>query len=611
MKGVVDRVVRAHPLALDVSASFALSCVLTLALLSESITSLDSPVDGGDALSHYATGFFGRADDRFGYPFGMHPFAYFPNTDLTQRLIATAIHALTGDRILSVNLVWVLSFPLTAVAAWWVLRLAGSGRLLAISLSASFAFVPYHILRGTDHIYLAAMWSVPLAVGLSLLTGHGRIPLLLERGRRGQVTCLTLCLLIAWSGIYYAFFAGLLLVIALGWLFSQGASRRTLAQSAIPLAIVFGAVMTVMLGAAIANAIDPPSSLVASRQPSESALYAGNLAFALSPSPLTDVPIVANRAARFQPYVQPGLEGHGYGQFGTVVTTLSALVLVMGLLMRRRRWQSWQSGDQDREPGSGLYLALLCACLLFFVPWGLNFSFALLATPEIRSWDRLLPVILLLLMLGAVSVLRDQFKAISRTWRVIVAATILLLTVMEGVTPYVSLLEHRYQAGGQRVHWGSDYAALVNRSTPERCGVLQLPYVPFPEKAERLGRMEDYEHFLVALTNPDKQWSYGGVKYTTASHWAHRLSDNLTDASVDALVEGGFCGIHLDVSGYTRAAARELSASLHDQLGPPVAVGHGGRWQFYKLPVGDSAPRDVRDRKTLSPATSRLFYPSE
>ena len=39
--------------------------------------------------------------------------------------------------------------------------------------------------------------------------------------------------------------------------------------------------------------------------------------------------------------------------------------------------------------------------MLFFVPWGLNYLFADLVTTQIRAWNRLLPFLLLLFILGA------------------------------------------------------------------------------------------------------------------------------------------------------------------------------------------------------------------
>jgi hypothetical protein len=133
--------------------------------------------------------------------------------------------------------------------------------------------------------------------------------------------------------------------------------------------------------------------------------------------------------------------------------------------------------------------------------------------------------------------------------------------------------------------------------------------VPFPEKEIPIGTMDDYQHFLVALTNPDKYWSYGAVKYTRRSAWAARLSDHVSQADVQALHEGGFCGIHVDTTGYLLGDNALAVRRLRALLGPPVVEGNRGDWEFYRL-AGSGPVRDAKDRASLSTATRRFFYPA-
>jgi hypothetical protein len=217
-------------------------------------------------------------------------------------------------------------------------------------------------------------------------------------------------------------------------------------------------------------------------------------------------------------------------------------------------------------------------------------------------------MILLLLMTGAVSVVRALVRNPRPAWGVATAVTIVALTVLDGVTPYAGTIAFQFREGDDRLRAARAYGDRVNAAVPATCGVLQLPYVPFPEKAAAVSTMEDYEHFFVALANPGKQWSYGGVKYTAASHWAANLADDLTQESVASLVEGGFCGVHLDRTGYSAPGAAAAEASLDRLLGPPAAQGGMGRWLFYVLPT-DGRQHDVRDRQSLSPRAERFFYP--
>ena len=60
------------------------------------------------------------------------------------------------------------TFPLAALTAFLVLRRLGVGPPGAFAASVLFALLPYHFLRGEDHLFLAAYWAVPLGCFLVL-----------------------------------------------------------------------------------------------------------------------------------------------------------------------------------------------------------------------------------------------------------------------------------------------------------------------------------------------------------------------------------------------------------------------------------------------------------
>ena len=123
----------------------------------------------------------------------------------------------------------------------------------------------------------------------------------------------------------------------------------------------------------------------------------------------------------------------------------------------------------------------------------------------------------------------------------------------------------------------------MNAAIPEDCGVLQLPYMAYPEHGRERG-INDYDHFWTSITNPGKQWSYGAVKYTDASTWAAQLPQVPTDEQVALLRGAGFCAIHLDTRGYvSEALAPIVQADLAARFGAPVATGFDGAWQLYAV----------------------------
>jgi hypothetical protein len=258
----------------------------------------------------------------------------------------------------------------------------------------------------------------------------------------------------------------------------------------------------------------------------------------------------------------------------------------------------------------GIVGVLLGVSFVFFVPWSANLLFAIGISPGIRSWDRLLPSLLLLVLVGALAVVRDLGVPWTGRGPVMISLVLFAFILLDEIAPYPSLVRSATRFGSEWRADGEQYAASINAIIPADCGILQLPYVPFPEKGVPIGNMNDYQHFLVTLTNPDKEWSYGGVKFTRSSAWAEEMPRLITRAEVRALAEGGFCGVHVDLTGYDLGARAPAIIRLRSLLGQPSVTGRDGEWEFYRLPTG-VAVHDVHDRGSLSRDARSLFYPRE
>ena len=146
------------------------------------------PLGGGDLLPAYAAARvwsqgapFGNAS--LGFPFGMD-MRYYPTADVVQNLVAGLGTWLTGNPFLGLNTVFAASFPVTALAALWVFRIAGLGSPIRLVAAVALTFVPYHWYR-LEHVHLGTMYSAVLGVGLALLVGNGTV----ERHSRERSSC--------------------------------------------------------------------------------------------------------------------------------------------------------------------------------------------------------------------------------------------------------------------------------------------------------------------------------------------------------------------------------------------------------------------------------------
>jgi len=608
---------RAH--LVDAMATTSAAVVLLGVMLRGLVDDLGQPMGRVDVIGNAAGISMHWTIPQFGFPFGMKFVPYFPTMELTQTGLATALLHLTGNAFLAQNLVWVLSFPITAVAALWVFKLLAAPRPLAVALALAATFIPYHVVRAFYHPWLSTMWPAVLGVGLCLLVGTGRSPrvrgvkLRSRDGARLASTTLV-CVLVAYGGIYYAFFTVVLLAVTLAWRALNANDRSGLGplriRDAYPVGVVLLAVTMALFCTSLANSHDPPTRPVAARTPVDSGYFAGNLTFALSPSPLTWVPVARQVTQPLDHAVNPEIEGSTYGQFGSMAATLALGVLAVGLVVRRRRRNRDGSPSGTSTTPTSLLLTLLVVAIALFVPEAAGYAFASYVTPAIRSWDRMLPMLLTILLAAAVALV-SELATPPRRWLVpAVAAVLILLTLFDGVLPYHALVRRQLSQGAAATATGKAYASAVNDVDTEKCGVLELPFMPFPE-APPTGQLPDYSHFVIAMTNPDKLWSYGAVKYTSAGLWQMRLGNDMTPAAVDALREVGFCGVHLDLRGLDRSDVTPTVESITALLGPPAATGHRGDWLYFRISGGAANVGAIDDPEILSASTRDFFFSRE
>lgn len=583
-------------IAVEASISAALALVLSLIVFAPLLGSLDVAWAGGDMLSTYvnsaAWGGFSYAEmTQFGFPLGME-LDYFPGIDITENTFAWVVNGLAGTTFLGVNLLVIVSFPLVAALAYLVVRMTGLQGPLAIALAVAFTFVPYHWGRALGHTYLSTLYSAAVGLALVLLVSSGLFGRLMRQGSRRRralaiAVVALMCVVVAWTGVYYVAFTLILGVFALLWRFAQRARWSELAADAVPFVATATLALIGFLPAWLTLRSDPPMSPLGERMVSESFTNAGSLVMAILPAPESSLPRMGyyNEAVLTAFADAPFGESTAITNFGSWVTALALLVFLAALAIRARRPRS-SSAPRD-DIGLGLIAYLTVVVVLFFVPWGLNYLFADLVTTQIRAWNRLLPFLLLLFILGAAVAVRRTRLATSWALALPIALVLLGLTAIDSVYPYRAAYAGSVAEAREATEAGRAYASAVNAAIPGKCGVLQLPHMAYPENGRTQG-VNDYDHFFTAITNEGKEWSYGSVKSTDAGVWAAQLPQVPSANQVARLREAGFCAIHVDSRGFTDDELPGVVGELERRYGAPAATGFDGEWLLYS--IGDPAP---------------------
>lgn len=577
---------------IEVTATAVISFAMSMIVFWPNLKNINVPWSGGDMTATYVNAEAWNwtqysVTSHWGFPFGMN-LNYFPGLDITQNTFARLVSVITGQPYIGINLLLILSFPLVAVMAYVAIRLMGLRGYVAIALAIAFTFIPWHLGRALGHLYLATLYGAVAGVILALLVGSGRMQGWLKtedkKQRRKYIAILIILVITAtWSAIYYAFFTGMMLVAAVIWRIAQGDRPKRIFAGALPLIGVWIFAIIGLLPSLINRAANPDVVNLGQRDPMDSVKYGGDLAISVIPAPYNPMLSGYNNWIGGIFSQAPAEEQNLVTNYGTWITTACLIIFLVGLVLysRKRALNVPTNIDKTPRPPLTFIAYLLVLMTLFFTPWSLNFLLVNFVISQIRDWNRLLPLMLLLFILGAAGTIAGKQWTKREIIAIPVAALIIFITIMDSVIPWKPLYDE-VAKGGRAIHdQAQHYAVAVNKAIPEDCGVFQLPIMIYPENGIAAPDLNDYEHFTVGLLNNEKSWSYGGMRDTDASLWQLDYTNGISGFQVQDLKDKGFCAVHLDTRGFEDPQAVETQ--LTTLFGDPVVTDLDGRWQLYKI----------------------------
>jgi phosphoglycerol transferase len=500
-------------------------------------------------------------------------------------LLIKGIGLLSGDAVVVTNLYYFASFALVALSAFFVARALGTSRRAGFVVAMLYTFLPYHFLRGTGHLQLAAYFSVPIACLLVVRVWTDDPPFFrrvdgrmrLEWKEWRTLWYVVGALVIASSGLYYAAFCLTLLVAVALLRLAVGRNWTTGASALLLCAVIGGGVLVNTAPSILYRLEHGRNTEVIDRTVQESDIYALRPIQLLSPTP-------GHRVEQLDQIAAEVLSARNYSDatpfLGLVGAAgfLGLMILLLGLGGRTRRG--------ERAPPLLLRLAALTAlATLIGVTGGLSWIIGLAGLTEIRAWNRI-SVFIAFFALLAVAIWLDRFVAWLPRFRwkalAVSAGTLLLvaLAVLDQTNSFI-IPDSRVFAA----EWDSDddFVQAIERRLGPGDAVFQLPYLPFPEGALDLPPygMEDYDPFRGYLHSDDLRWSYGAMRGREGD-WQAQVVELGTKEMLDAVAAVGFRGLWVDRLGYPEEGAA-VEDDLRDLLGEAPIVSPDERFVFFDL----------------------------
>ncbi|HEV3128150.1 MAG TPA: hypothetical protein VGY32_04165 [Solirubrobacteraceae bacterium] len=530
-----------------------------------------------------------------GAPFGQQLFDYPQSADNLNFLIIRGL-TLVAKPAVVLNLFYLLTYPLDALAAFWATRRLGASRSAAVVCAVLFALLPYHLFRGDGHLFLSAYYALPLAAYLFVTILRGQA-LFERRGppargplvwvSRRTVETVVLCAVIASGGLYYAVFSLTLVAAAVLIALLARRSRRAVVSAAAAW-ILIAAVLTLNLAPTISYQAHHGGNAVVSRAASAGDDLALSVSNLILPSRDDRIKPLRSLTRRYdaitprQTYCEQCHEAMGLvGDVGFIwlgVVALGALVGVP-LLVRRR-------------PIYGYAAAGVGVCLAVGVTGGVSSLVRVFVTADIRAWNRISVLIAFFSLLASGLLLDALRRRISPGRRTVafalIAAGVLAFGAIDQTNPFGLVPYH-----DDAVVYHSDQVFFANVQTvlPRGASVLELPYVPFPEGYQPYREPGqtvpyapavslEYDQARGFINASALRFSYGAMKGRRVD-WQSQLAAKPVGLAVTGAAAAGFQGLVVNLWGYPDQL--ELTRALRDVVGEPPFPSPFGDLLFYDL----------------------------
>jgi phosphoglycerol transferase len=466
----------------------------------------------------------------------------------------------TADPSLVMNIFFVLTFPVTAVVTYFVLRRLAVGPEVALVVALLYTLTPYHFMRGEVHLFLAAYYVVPIGayLALSVLDGRLRIGL----GTAGLAALVA----VASGSFYYSAFTVLLVAVAVVLRFLVSRDRRALLAGGFVVGVILAVSLVQLAPTIVYRVANGTNEEVAKRYWFESENYSLRLTQLLLPVDGHRIDALASRKAEYTEQI-PQNEGRA-ATLGVIGSVGFLWLLAVALLAVVGAWPEVIS----RYRGIA---ALTLAAVLVGTTGGLSTLLAV-AWPQIRAWNRLSIFIAFFALLAVALLLESLRPRLPAVGFGALLAGLLVLGALDQTSSFF-IPPH----AGLAVDYGADQSwyRSVERGLPERASVVQLPHEPFPEPP--LGSRPLYEPAKGYLHTSDLRWSWGAMR-GRPDDWSGRYATRPAAELVPAAREAGFAAISVDRLAYLDGGVA-VEADLRTVLGVEPERSPDGRYLIWRL----------------------------
>ncbi|MGC3959354.1 MAG: hypothetical protein QM813_15845 [Verrucomicrobiota bacterium] len=437
------------------------------------------------------------------------------------------------------NLAVLLAFISNALAFYAVCRLCRFRWEWAFVGAVLFAFAYLHATRLLHHVTHTYSYTIPFAIFVAWLVGFSRRVELWDK--RFWICMVTSALMSVSNPYHLNMFAQMICLSLLVQLITQ---RRK-----VNLQIGFVSLALVAIGFFLIN-LDTFSYgwQHGKNYPALGRSYYETELFALKPIELVTPPTSHKIAAMAN---LGGTYMRDAWLRGEVFSPYLGIVCIAGFVWMFAEALFWLA-RRSRTPGRlPAYAPQVFWVFVYSVVGGLNCFIALQGIPLFRGSNRYSIFISALVLLFMVSRLTVLSRRWSQGWRLVVAAGILVVGLVDQLPQQMAREETLSIA--KNIEVDKAFASAMEAKLPPKAMVFQLPVMPYPESVA-VQNLQAYELMRPWFFSKTLHFSFGANKGRARDDWQKEV-EKLSGGEMAATLERyGFGAIYLNRKGFADRA---------------------------------------------------------
>lgn len=486
----------------------------------------------------------------------------------------------THDIAVVVNIFWIITYLLTAITTYLLLRKLKIKYLVAIFGSVIYNFLPYHYFR-IEHFWLCGCYVIPLAVwiildGLELITYEKYIITIGKyKIKKNTVINSLFAFIIGLNGIYYAIFT-IILHLIVSFFYSINNKRiKYLIDSVINSIFVFIPIIIFYFIPALLDGGKNLSQIAASRNIADIERYGLRIFLLFFPVQGHRISAFADFTKKYSEILQINNEA-----FTVVLGAIMSLGLILSILSLFCR-KIFKKHNIISQLGLMNLIILFIACT-----GGMANYIGIFLTSAIRCFNRMSIFIALNSMI-VICILLDQLH-LKKSLEILLITILTFLGVWDQTSdsfaqysffhPEKNEYQWAYTEKEKEYHELCKYFDSIEETVGEGASIYQMPQSPYYGSGNiPFAKIKAY------VCSQSLKWTYSDL-YGEYKEWQNEIEQRETVDFLNSISLLGMSGILIDKNSYeTIEEFEKICKEIKSVCKVKELVDDSGSLYFYNI----------------------------